>query len=74
MEAQKVSKKSESQNGNPKSVQKKWFSKWKPKIFLNNGGTKMEGIFSQRNFPKWKPKNCPKKMIPKMEAQNPFQQ
>ena len=27
-------------------------------------------MFSQRKFPKWKPKNCPKTVVPKMEAQN----
>ena len=49
--------KESSQNGSPKTVQKKWFPKWKPKIFLNNSGTKMEAIFflkerSQNGRPK----------------------
>ena len=55
MEAQKLSKKS-SQNGSPKTFQKKVVPKMEP-----------QKLSKKKWFPKWKPKNCPKK-VPKMEA------
>ena len=81
MEAQKLSKKS-SQNGSPKTFQKKVVPKMEAqKLSKKNGSQNGSPKTVPKKFPKWKPqdfpkknpkwkpKNLPKEVVPKMKAQ-----